>query len=281
MTSLRETLVATREKLAAHGVPFSDREAKDLLALVLGCSRSAIYCDLERTLSAEEKARYCALVARRINREPFGYLAGKTTFLECDLTVNCKVLIPRQETEILVDQIIQSIAPQEEKTAWDLCCGSGCIGLAVKRARPNLKLTLADQSAAAIEVASQNARRHKLDVRLLVGDFLGPFNGEKTDYLFCNPPYLAEGDYRQTEPEVRRFEPKEALVAGQTGYEFFLRLASELPLFLHEGAKIFLEIGANQSKEVFKIFNKSYWKQVRCIKDWAGCDRFFFLEFSP
>ncbi|NGX50547.1 MAG: Release factor glutamine methyltransferase [Chlamydiae bacterium] len=160
---------------------------------------------------------------------------------------------------------------------WDLCTGSGCLGLSMKKKCPDLEVTLSDLSEQALACAKGNAEANKLDVTLVHGDLLEPFVGKKADLVLCNPPYVTQEEYETLEDEVRLFEPREALVGGVTIYE---RLARELPAYLNPGAKVFLEIGATQAGALDEIFDQKCWKQKRCEKDWAGHDRFFFLEFQ-
>ena len=224
----------------------------------------------------QEVVKYREWIKRRVEREPLEYIIGYLDFLNCSIFVYPGVLIPRRETEILASLAIKEI-PKRSQIVWDLCTGSGCIGLSLKKKCPELDVTLSDLCEKALACARKNAQENAVDVTFIHGDLLTPFDGKKADIVICNPPYVAEDEYKALEDEVRFYEPKEALVGGMSYYK---RLAHELPHYLNPGAKVFLEIGANQAEAVHQIFDQTCWKQRRCKKDWAGLDRFFFLEFQ-
>jgi len=279
MHNVRKLLQLSTEFLEKKEISAPKLCAEELLAFVLKKKRLDLFLDYDAPVEESEVGRYRSLIKRKSEGEPLGYLLESADFLDCRLTLSPAVLIPRQETEILVSMALKEIS-DEPKTLWDLCCGSGCMGLAAKKHRPHLQVTLADLSSEALECAKKNAEQNDLEVTCLQGDLLAPFEGQKADFIFCNPPYVAEEDYPKLEKEVH-FEPRSAHVAQEKGLEFYRRLASELPPFLSSGAKIFLEIGHDQGSAVLEVFHQSHWKQKRCEKDWAGNDRFFFLVFSP
>jgi release factor glutamine methyltransferase len=210
------------------------------------------------------------------------YIHGQVEFFSCHFKVTRDVLIPRQETEILIDKIYQELSPLSlhGKKLWDLCTGSGCMGIALKKKLPSLEVTLSDLSNGALAIAKENANLNEVVVNFLQGDLLAPFQGKKTDFVVCNPPYISENEFQTLDSEVKNFEPRMALVSGNSGLEFYERLAKELPSFLNRGAKVWLEIGAGQGNALLSLFDKGPWKQFRCEQDWAGHDRFFFLEIE-
>ena len=219
---------------------------------------------------------------RAVKGEPFEYITGQVSFYHCNISVTPDVLIPRPETEILVDMACKYLKTQDliGKTAWDLCTGSGCIGIAVKKSCPDLGVSLSDISDKALAVASKNAQENSCLVEFVHGDFLKPFKDCKADFIFCNPPYIAFKEYLTLDPSVKDFEPKEALLGGEDGLAFYKRLKEDLPSYLNRGAKIFLEIGMGQGNALLDLFSAHPWKGARIEKDWAGHDRFFFLEFE-
>ncbi len=204
--------------------------------------------------------------------EPLEYKLGSIDFYGCKLKIDPRVLIPRQETEILVDHITKKL---RGNSLWDVCTGSGCIGIALKNKFPHLQVSLSDLSWDALDLAKENAQG--LDIEILHGDLLAPFQGRKTDHIVVNPPYISEKEYFTIDPSVRDFEPKMALVGGEKGVEFYERLAADLPPFLNPKAQVFLEIGYNQEEPLNQIFSSQIWKK-ECLKDWSGKSRFFFLE---
>lgn len=258
------------------------REAEELLAFVLKVDRMELYFNYDLPLEEKEVSLFRSLIKRRGEREPLEYILGEIEFGGLKLSIGRDVLIPRRETEILFEKGLKKIKEKGAvgKSLWDICCGSGCLGLAAKKKLPELEVSLSDSSKEALVVAEKNATFHQLEVHAFLGDLLSPFKGKKSHFLFCNPPYIAEDEYLTLEKEVIGFEPKKALVSGPSGLEFYERLGEELPSYLHPGALVFLEIGLGQGEKIQKIFSAPCWKQVFYERDWSGIDRFFFLEMA-
>lgn len=256
------------------------RQSEELLCDLLNCSRLQLYTQLDYPLTVQELAKAENWLQRRMRGEPLAYIYGKVNFYGCLIEVNSSVLIPRQETEILVDKVVQSLKNQnlQGKIFVDLCCGSGCIGIAVKKQFPDLTVYLSDISTEAIELAKKNGALNQLEFFYLTGNLLEPFHGLKFDYLVCNPPYISKKEYDDLDKEVKDFEPSIALIGGETGLEFYQRLSQELPYYLNSKSQVWMEIGYAQGGDVKKIFNSHNWIKKTVENDWAGHDRFFFLE---
>lgn len=248
------------------------------MAEVLGVNRLALYTDAQKPLSDQEIDKLRSALKRRGAREPLQYILGEVKFLDVTLKVDPRVLIPRPETEILADKIIKAIPQDSEKVFWDICAGSGAIGLAVKKARPRLKVTLADISPQALEVARENARLNGLEVEFLEGDFLAPFKGRKADYAASNPPYISEKEYLTLEPEVKNFEPVGALVSGGTGREFYERFNRDAPSYLNPEAIVWLELGPAGTE---KIFENDSWSEVKMELDYSSLPRYLTMMRNP
>jgi release factor glutamine methyltransferase len=282
MKSVLEVLKLSTEYLQKHQVVQPRRQAEDLLCDALTLSRLELYLQFERPLTAAELDRCRSWLVRRGKGEPLQQIRGEVEFLNCLIKVTPAVLIPRQETEILVDKIIKVLAKEElaGKCLWDLCCGSGCIGIAIKRQLPALEVHLSDISCEALQIAEENGRLNQVRLSFSLGDLLQPFQGQRADFIICNPPYIAEGEYSSLDREVRDYEPKGALIAGSSGLEFYRRLAEELPAVLVPGGRVWLEIGKGQGKNLLDLFCQPHWKRVSLESDWAGHDRFFSLEME-
>lgn len=250
-------------------IPRSKRIAEEIIAHVLKMKRLDLYLQFDQPVIESELIQIRAMLKRCVKHEPLEYVIGHLDFFGCQICVDSRVLIPRPETEILVEKIAE-VAKQG--TLWDLCCGSGCIGIALKKANPDLQVTLSDISKEALCVARENAKNNGVEVSILQGDFLEPFEGSRADFIVCNPPYVTEEEYEQLDRSVRDFEPKLALVGGLTFYE---RLAKNLNLYLNPGGKIFLEIGSTQKEALMQIF-----PEAKIEPDWAGLPRFLVLDFS-
>lgn len=280
MKTLLDIIQLADGYLKDKGIARSKREAEELIADVLSLRRIDLYLQFERPLEEEELQKCREALKRRGSREPTQYICGKVSFAGLGLTVNKSVLIPRQETEILVEKISNQLRdlPLEGKILLDLCAGSGCIGLALKKRFPLLTVYLSDLSQEALEIAGENAKNNGCDVHLLQGDLFNPFKGKTCDFFVCNPPYVSEKEFVELEPEVRQFEPKVALVGGETGLEFYQRIALELPSYLNSPGRVWMELGRNQGENVKSLFKNSIWTSLQVEPDWSGVDRFFSLE---
>jgi release factor glutamine methyltransferase len=282
MKTLGEILTNAVHILKERDCARSRRVAEELIGHVLKLKRLELYMQFDRPVLEAELEILRTLLKRAVKGEPVEYIIGEMSFYHCDIHVCPGVLIPRPETEILVDQACRKLRATsfQGKTAWDLCTGSGCIGIAVKKACPELHLYLSDISEKALEIAAMNAKRNGVQMALLHGDLLTPFVGRKADVIFCNPPYVSSDEWMTLDRSVKDFEPQNALVGGEDGLSFYRRLRDDLPGFLNPQAKIFFEIGAGQGDAVLKMFMDKRWKGAQVEKDWAGHDRFFFLEFE-
>jgi release factor glutamine methyltransferase len=280
MKTLLEILTLSTSYLDQRGIKNARRQAEELIADALGVKRLDLYLEFDRPLTDAELETCRQRLARRAKGEPLQYISGEVEFYNCRLIVNSDVLIPRQETEILIDKIVKELEGQDlhQKEFWDVCCGSGCIGLSLKKKFPELKVVLSDISPKALAVAKRNAKLNQLDVEFLEGDLLSPFNKRKAHYIVSNPPYIAAHEFNELESEVKDFEPIQALISGPTGLEFYERFAVQLKEYLLPQGKVWFEIGSGQGQRVcdmFALFEKG---NCRVDKDWAGHDRFFFLE---
>lgn len=280
ISPLRKLIDEISALFQVENMNYPRRQAEELLTEFLSCSRSDLYSFSERNLSGYEEKCVREWVERRLAGEPLAYISQKITFYDCLIAVNHSVLIPRPETEVLVDKIVSYLKTVDlkGKVLWDLCCGSGCIGIALKKALPALDVYLSDYSQEAIAIAQKNAKSNAVNVTCLTGDFFNPFGSKTCDYLVCNPPYISEEEYRELEKDVKEYEPSLALVAGKSGLEFYHRLARELPRYLRKSGKAWFEIGYQQGEDLKKLFQGPSWKRVIVENDWAGHDRFFFLE---
>jgi release factor glutamine methyltransferase len=152
------------------------------------------------------------------------------------------------------------------------------LGIALKKRLPLLSVVLADISPEALVLAEENAKINHVAVACVQGDLFAPFAGKTADFIVCNPPYISEDEYAALEADVKDYEPKKALVSGKSGLEFYERLADELPYFLSTPGKVWLELGCAQGESLKGLFSSRAWTMSRLEKDWAGLDRFFFLE---
>jgi release factor glutamine methyltransferase len=282
MKTLGELLTVSSQFLKEKNCTRPRRVAEELIAHVLKLNRLDLYMQFDRPLVEEEMALLRALLKRSVRGEPVEYITGEVSFYHCAISVTPDVLIPRPETEILVDIACKQLKAESlaGKTVWDLCTGSGCIGIAVKKACPELAMTLSDLSEKALAVAAKNAQANGVEVEIVCGDLLAPFSGRKADVVFCNPPYIDSKEFLTLDTSVKDFEPQMALDGGEGGLAFYRRLNEALPAQLNSGAKVYFEIGTGQGKALLELFSAKGWRNARVEKDWAGHERFFFLEFE-
>lgn len=282
MRTILEILNLSTDYLTRKGIVQPRLQAEELISQALGLKRMDLYLQFDRPLIDEELIKCRAWLQRRGQGEPLQYIHGQVEFFDCVIKVTPAVLIPRQETEILVDKVAKALAQETlaGKILWDLCCGSGYMGIALKKRFPELTVCLSDISSDALAVAAENARNNEVEVELLKGDLLAVFKDRRSDFIVCNPPYVSEKEFSTLDTEVREYEPRQALISGRTGLEFYERLARELPPYLNPGSKIWFEIGTGQGKAVQKLFQDPFWKKCRVENDWSGHERFFSLEIE-
>ncbi len=282
MQTIREVLEKTRSYFEKKGLSRPQREAEEVLAFSLRMPRIELYIHYDRVLDQSILDSARKNVLRRAERVPLQYLEGEVEFYGCCLTVNEHVLIPRQETELLVDLVVREWegSSTEGKVVWDVCCGSGCIGIALKKRFPSLKVYLSDISAEALRVAEKNACKNDVEVHLLQGDLFAPFGEARADYILSNPPYISESEYPLLEPEVRDYEPKGALLAGENGTAYYRRFARDIKKRLLPGGKGYFEIGSAQREFVREIFEREGGFTFSFVKDWSAADRYLFLHLE-
>ncbi len=279
MKTIREILGLCTNYLLEKGFLNARREAENILEYSLGIKRLDIYMQFDRPLNEDEIGCCRDLLRRRSVGEPLAYIVGEVSFYHCKIKTRPGVFIPRPETEILVDKIVKALKNEslEGKILWDLCSGSGCIGIAIKKALPDLEVCLVEKEDEPFSLSRENAILNGVNVSVLQGDIFQILEGKCAHYVVCNPPYIASND-KNVDATVRDYEPHAALFAGETGLELYERLAKSLPPLLHSNAKVWLELGHEQGERVKEIFSITEWKKTYFEKDWAGHDRFFFLE---
>ncbi len=239
-----------------------------MLADVLGVERIALYTDHDRPLTTPETDTYRAFVARRGAREPVAYIVGRRGFRRIELTVSSAVLVPRPETELLVEWVIQ-VAPQGG-TVLDWGTGSGAIALALRDERPDLVVTGVDRSAAALDVARSNDPDGV--VEWVLSDGFAALAGRQFDVVVANPPYLTDSELATVAPELG-FEPAEALVSGSSGYEAYEQITRDAPGHLRPGGWLIAEVGAGQSAHVAQLYGATGFDDIEVLPDLAGIAR--------
>jgi release factor glutamine methyltransferase len=245
-----------------------------LLAHVLGVSRVQLYMRFDQPLEKAELATFRALVERRAAGEPTAYLLGAREFYGRSFAVDPRVLVPRPETERLVEEVLNRLPAESPGAVLDLCTGSGCIAATLAAERPQLRLLGSDLSRDALEVARANVAALGLAerVELLEGDLFAPLGDRLFRAIVSNPPYVADGALAGLSPEVKR-EPRLALLAGPDGMQILERIAAGAPRHLEADGLLALEIGDDQGPLVQALLNRLDYRDVQIRPDWAGKDR--------
>jgi release factor glutamine methyltransferase len=242
------------------------REARLLLAAATGFSEASVLAHPERPLPAEVQTLFSQMTVRRAAGEPVAYILGHKEFYGLELAVTPAVLIPRPETELLVDLALA----RKPQSVVDIGTGSGAIALAIKRHLPGARVVATDASAAALEVAKRNAARFALDVELRHGRWFEPLSGERFEAIISNPPYVVVDD-----PHLAglRYEPRFAIVAGADGLDAFRVLAREAPAHLQPGGWLLLEHGEGQHEAVRELLEAAGLETTESWPDLAGIPR--------
>lgn len=281
--ALLDLLKGATGRLRAAGVEDPRLEAERLLAHVLGTDRLRLYLDFDRPLEAAEQEALSTLATRRTGGEPLAYLVGSQPFRGIDLRVAPGALVPRPETEEVVEAALEVLDRMDAPAAaLDLCTGTGCIALTLAAERPALAVTAVERAPAALELARENAARAGLggNFRLLEGDLYAPLGlGEAFALIVANPPYLTPEEWDAAPPEVRA-EPREALVGGADGLEVHRRILAGAPARLAPGGAVVLEIGWTQGPATRDIALAAGFTAVEVRPDMGRRDRILVAELG-
>lgn len=269
--TIAAALQAAVERLA--GREAAALEAEVLLAHVLENSRAHLRTWPEKPVSLAQRQAFFALIARRAAGEPVAYLTGHRDFWSLDLLVDRHTLIPRPETERLVELALARLPQGRDTRAADLGTGSGAIALAIAWERPRCHIVATDVSTGALAIASANAARFDLrNVTFCAGEWFAPLDEERFDLIVSNPPYVAEGDPHLAEGDLPA-EPRRALVAGPSGLEMLSVIIDGAAIHLHTGGWLLLEHGYDQAASVAKALRAAGFEAVECWRDGAGIER--------
>ncbi len=282
--TVAQLLSEVTRDLAAAGIDTPELDAELLLARVLDGDRSWLMAHPEQPLTPEQQALFRQMAARRARREPLAYITGQRWFYDILLHVTPAVLIPRPETEELVERALAWLRRHPDALVADIGTGSGAIALAIARhAPPRVRILATDISPEALAVARENARRLELETRIRFrqGDLLAALPGP-VDLLLANLPYVAERDRDALMPEVAVHEPAGALFSGEAGLDHLRRLLTQAPGYLRPGGLILLEIGYEQGEAVLTLAQQHFPAAAITIHpDLAGQDRLLAIDTSP
>ncbi len=262
----------TREYLAGKGVENARLEAEWMLCAALGMDRVGLYVNYDKPLTSPELNGFRGMVGRRAKREPLQYILGSQDFFGLDFEVTPGVLIPRHDTETLVREALAR-APGAA-TILDIGVGSGCIAIALAKNLPGAEVSGVDPSPRALVLAERNAHRHQVSLDLLCGSLFDPVRGRRFDLVVSNPPYIPAADLAGLQPEVRDYEPREALDGGGDGLDYYRRIIPAAAAHLNAGGWLIVEIGIGQARAVLELFEKAGdFSEVFTARDPGGIER--------
>jgi len=279
--TVRRALREGAEFLSRVGVESDRLDAELLLGKALGCPREKLYLNYEMALGTPVKDLYDSLLERRALREPLCYLIGSREFWSLDFYVTSEVLVPRPETELLIEVTLGLVRELDSPRAikiLDLGTGSGAIAVSLAKELGEAEIWATDLSWGALEVARRNALRHGVEGKIcfLHGNAFAPVKGQRDffDLLVSNPPYVRQSEIEKLPPEVRDWEPKLALDGGVDGLDFYRRIVKEAHHYLADGGFLAVEIGADMGREVCGLIaDVGYYSAASVWQDYAGKDR--------
>lgn len=266
----REAVEFGTKCLTDAGVPDAALDAWYLLQMVCKIERSYYYVHGEEDITQDAQKEYEIAVQKRAEHIPLQYIIGEQEFMGLRFKVNSIVLIPRQDTETLVEQVLKIVKPGMK--VLDLCTGSGCVLISVLKNAPELTGMGSDISKTALLVAKENAKLHEVDAEWVRSDLFDNIT-ETFDVIMANPPYIPTGEILSLMPEVRDFEPENALDGGADGLDFYRKIAGQVKDYLNPGGYVYMEIGYDQGEAVSELMRNAGFTEVEVIKDLARNDR--------
>ena len=267
---LLEILNETAGFFLKNGIEEYRLHAELLLADVLGLNRLDLYLQFDRIITQSEVDLYREYVRKRVGGMPVQYVLGKTSFRYLDLVVTPDVLIPRHDTEILVDVALDYVGDLGVPKCLDLCCGSGAIALSIAYECKGAFIVGSDVSDSALKIAMRNSNLNQLNNRVywVCSDLYDGFNFSDFDIITCNPPYIPSKEIQSLQPEIREYEPFLALDGGEDGLDYYRHILKEVTRYLAIGGSLILEVGDDQADTVTKMVGRSgYFESLSTVKD--------------
>ena len=273
--TVAEAIGFAAETLANAGIADPNREANSLLRFAIARDRAFTIAHPEYDLTDKEAELFNSSVARRTAREPYQHIVGRQEFYGLDFLVTPDVLIPRPETELIVERAVELLADRPSPRFLEIGVGSGCISVAILKHSPKAIAVAVDISEPAIVIARRNADLHRVSDRLniLSSDVFENVPTEAFDLIVSNPPYVPLTEYRDLQPEVRDHDPRMAVTDGSTGLTIIERIIAEAPGYLNSGGHLLVEIGHGQSDQVMALIDPARWRSAEFIPDLQGIPR--------
>jgi release factor glutamine methyltransferase len=268
------TLLKTaKDCLKLAGLAGSRTDAEVLLSFVLQTKRSKLHFIKNQKLTEKQISQYREYILRRSKREPAAYITGFASFMDFEFKVDKNVLIPRPETELLVEEALKFAKQENKKSALDLCAGCGCIAISLLKLGVFENITASDISNEALKIAKENAARNNaFGIEFVESNMFDNIGNKKFDIIIANPPYVSDEEYSYLEPDIK-YEPKLALTAQDEGLFFYREIADEAFNYLNSGGLICLELNANKSYEIKQIFSGDNYKDIEILNDYSRLPR--------
>jgi len=276
MISVLESINLSAKYLSEKGIDSARMNAELLLAEILGCKRLELYLKFDKPLSEDEVVKYRIFLSRRSKGEPLQYILGKVEFFGMEFIVNENVLIPRQETEILVEIITEKYKTGSYLNVLDIGTGSGIISICLAKHLPDSTIYATDISENALKTAKLNADKNSVsNITFFKNDILNQEFDIKTEFdiIVSNPPYVSLEEYSTLQKEIVNYEPKEAVTDNSDGYTFYKRISSLAGKILKPSGELFFETGQGQAENVKNIMIKNNFINTYLIKDYLGIER--------
>jgi release factor glutamine methyltransferase len=276
MLTVLESITLSTDYLTNKGIESPRINAELLLAHILKCKRLNLYLSFEKPLTEEEIIKYRELLRRRSKFEPLQYIIGNVEFYGIDFKINPSVLVPRQETEILIENIIKQYAQYDALKILDIGTGSGNIAISLAKNLDNSFITAVDISDDALKTAIENAMLNSVNDRteFIKLDILkDELNRNDFDIVVSNPPYISIEEFNTLRPELKEYEPKVALTDYNSGFSFYETISAKSNFLLKSGGRLFFEVGKGQLSHVLEIMNNNHFKNVTVQKDYLNIER--------
>ncbi len=281
LATIRQVLGDGKKYLAGRGIESARLDAELLLCMVAGCRREGLYLDYERSLGKREEKLFQNLLQRRGRREPISYITGRKEFWSMDFFVSPNVLVPRPETELLIDVSLKVLGELSKKgpvNILELGTGSGVIAVSLSKEWSQAEIWATDISPGALKVSATNATRYETrdKIRFLQGDLFEPVKERAGSFqlIVSNPPYVRRGEFENLSPEVREWEPRLALDGGEDGLDFYRRIIRGAPVYLADGSFLALEMGADMGRDLLRLIEMvGLYSETSIYQDYAGQDR--------
>lgn len=275
--NLGEAFEFGKTQLAAAGIEDASVDAWYLLEYVTGYDRMTYFLKVLEPLTKEQEEQYCEYISVRKSHVPLQHITGVQEFMGLEFCVNEHVLVPRQDTEVLVEYVLKVLEPG--MSVLDMCTGSGCILISLLKMREEVSGTGVDISEDALKVAAKNRDKIGVDASLVQSDMFENVSGTY-DVIVSNPPYIRTSVIEELEEEVKLHDPFIALDGKEDGLYFYRKIVEKSPEFLKNGGKLYFEIGHDQGEDVKKLMEESGFSKVSVKKDLAGLDRVVFGEYN-